>query len=82
MFLLLFFVFIEAESDENEFVESCMRFIEQNAESCVKTTGWLELPKDALIKLISSQQVTMPKSILLMVILYTAFMLFKHLYVF
>ena len=38
-------------------VKACMQFIERHAEGCVRSDGWLELPKDAVIKLISSDTV-------------------------
>ena len=33
-------------------------YIEENAQVCVKTEGWLELPKPALIQLLKSDEVS------------------------
>ncbi|XP_026499925.2 BTB/POZ domain-containing protein 19 [Vanessa tameamea] len=38
----------------SSFMERCIAFIGDNASDCVKTNSFLNLPKDALIKLISS----------------------------
>ena len=39
------------------FMDVCLRFIEENAENCVTSETWLELPKLAVIRLVNSQQV-------------------------
>ena len=39
-------------------VERCVSFIEENAEEVSRTEGFYNLPKDALIRLISSNQVS------------------------
>jgi len=36
------------------FVDRCISYIGENAIECVKTNSFLNLPKDALVKLISS----------------------------
>ena len=41
----------------NSFVSACYDFIESHAESCANSDGWLELPKHALVRLISSDNV-------------------------
>lgn len=38
----------------SSFMERCIAFIGDNAADCVKTNAFLNLPKEALIKLISS----------------------------
>ncbi|CAH0729438.1 unnamed protein product, partial [Brenthis ino] len=38
----------------SSFMERCISFIEENAPECVKSNAFLNLPKEALIKLISS----------------------------
>ena len=38
-------------------VDKCIGFMEENAEEVVKTEGFLLLPKPAMIKLVSSDQV-------------------------
>ncbi len=35
----------------------CAQYIEENAQVCVKTEGWLELPKPALTRLLQSDEV-------------------------
>lgn len=40
-------------------VEKCVGFMEENAEEVVKTQGFLLLPKPAMIRLVSSDQVTL-----------------------
>lgn len=40
------------------FVERCVSFIGENAAECVKTNSFLSLPKEAVIKLISSDYVS------------------------
>ena len=42
-----------------ELVNTCQSFIEQNASDVVQTQGFLELSKDALTQLISSDKVTL-----------------------
>lgn len=42
---------------DNSFVERCAEFIEENAEECVRTESFLRLPKEALVRLLSSDQV-------------------------
>ena len=41
----------------DRFSSACAQYIEENAQLCVKTEGWLELPKPALTKLLMSDQV-------------------------
>lgn len=40
------------------FVDRCVSYIGENALECVKTNAFLNLPKDALVKLISSDCVS------------------------
>lgn len=42
------------------FVERCVSFIGENAAECVRTNSFLSLPKEAVIKLISSDYVSIP----------------------
>lgn len=42
----------------SSFMERCITFIGDNAADCVKTNAFLNLPKEALIKLISSDFVS------------------------
>lgn len=39
-------------------VDKCIAFMEENAEEIVKTEGFLLLPKSSIIRLVSSNQVT------------------------
>lgn len=50
-------MYISDFDDIERFSSSCAHYIEENAQLCVKTEGWLELPKPALIKLLMSDQV-------------------------
>lgn len=40
------------------FVDRCVSFVGENAAKCVKTNAFLNLPKESLIKLISSDCVS------------------------
>lgn len=40
------------------FVERCVSYIGENAAECVRTNSFLSLPKDAVIKVISSDYVS------------------------
>lgn len=40
------------------FVDHCISYVGENAAECVKTNSFLNLPKDALIKLVSSDCVS------------------------
>jgi hypothetical protein len=40
------------------FVERCVSYIGENAVECVKTNSFLSLPKEAVLKLISSDYVS------------------------
>lgn len=50
----------------SSFMERCIAFIGDNAADCIKTNAFLNLPKEALIKLISSDFVS---TILFLIIL-------------
>ena len=49
----------------SSFMERCISFIEENAPECVKSNAFLNLPKEALIKLISSDNVSISPYLLL-----------------
>ena len=44
-------------SGMSSLVDKCIGFMEENAEEVVKTEGFLLLPKPAMIRLVSSDQV-------------------------
>ncbi len=39
------------------FSAHCAQYIEENAQACARTEGWLELPKPALTRLLQSDEV-------------------------
>ena len=45
------------EARNKAFIKGCTQYIERNASGCIASEGWLELPKHAVIKLISSDTV-------------------------
>ena len=47
----------ELEARNKAFIKGCTQYIERNASGCIASEGWLELPKHAVIKLISSDTV-------------------------
>ena len=50
-------VLLDFEST-GRFSTFCAHYIEENAQVCVKTEGWLELPKPALVQLLKSDEVS------------------------
>lgn len=51
-------IHIAGGKSASSFMERCIAFIGDNAADCVKTNAFLNLPKEALIKLISSDFVS------------------------
>ncbi|XP_014661668.1 PREDICTED: BTB/POZ domain-containing protein 19-like isoform X2 [Priapulus caudatus] len=49
-------------SSDNSFVERCAEYIEENAEECIHTESFLRLPKEALIRLVSSDQLALEEN--------------------
>jgi hypothetical protein len=58
----MFETFMQALEGEkvggNTFVDRCIAFIGENASECVKTSGFLTLSKEAIVKIISSDFVS------------------------
>lgn len=56
--ILLNALFITGAKCAASFVDRCITFVGENAAECVKTSAFLNLTKDGLIKLISSDYVS------------------------
>lgn len=54
----LTFFFVPGGKSTAGFVERCVSYIGENATECVRTNSFLSLPKEAIIKLISSDYVS------------------------
>ena len=50
--------YISGGKGAKSFVDRCIAYVGENAIECVKTNSFLNLPKDALVKLISSDCVS------------------------
>ena len=48
---------VKSTEGVSSLVDKCVGFMEENAEEVVKTEGFLLLPKSAMIRLVSSDQV-------------------------
>ena len=46
-----------SQSDGRALVDRCLEYVEENAEQVVKTAGFLELSKKAVVHLVCSDQV-------------------------
>lgn len=51
-------LFFAGGKGTKSFVDRCISYVGENASECVKTNSFLNLSKDALIKLISSDYVS------------------------
>lgn len=47
-------IYVSGGKGTKSFVDRCISYVGENAIECVKTNSFLNLPKDALVKLISS----------------------------